>query len=54
MEPEDFEKARQALKDWLEEPGELEVHDDAPVSETDTGYWVQCWAFIEKERIDGK
>ena len=51
MEPEEFAKARDAIRDWIAEPGELEVDEDAPVRETDTGYWVQCWAFIDKENV---
>jgi len=51
MEPEDHAQARTALKEWLEEPGELEIPDDAPVRETDTGYWVQCWAFIDRDQV---
>lgn len=46
-------QARHSLREWIGEPGELEVPEDAPVATVQGGHWVQCWAFIDDENVEG-
>jgi hypothetical protein len=38
--------AADRIASWLDADDEVEVDTDALVSESDSGYWVQCWLYV--------
>jgi hypothetical protein len=48
------EKLIQAARNHYEpaNAGELEVDDDAELSRSDNGWWVQAWVFVHDEEIE--
>lgn len=43
------DQIRQTALELYGQNDDVQVHEDAPINETDSGYWVAAWVYIPKE-----